>query len=418
MTINSMPRVLMIIPQLGYGGAESSFLRLAKFLSNYYQVTIGLMTLSYGDESYTNINLDIELPIIFLDNQGQSNLSFPSKLLRWWKMFQELKNVKSSYDVTISFLSGTNLLNALSGSASKTIISERGSKLYHTGITRWQKFLWLRVLDPFIYRRVDKIVAASVDYIQEITQIGGKKIISKVISIEGGIDLDDLISQINSEPDEDIAKFCNQSTAIYCGRLDKGKGIDLLLPVFSNICKTYSNARFLIIGDGPLKKTIIESCKKVGLSVTTSGDLNASVFLAGYRSRPVRHFQLGNVFLMPSLHEGLGNALIEALVTGIPIIASDYRWGARSILATETDLKKITKNPVNEPKAVAYGTLMPLPVTPLALDMWTREVLRYLKCSPIRRNIDECRLIASKFDIDRVGLQWVKLINSLIKDQN
>ncbi|WP_220131038.1 glycosyltransferase [Thermosynechococcus sichuanensis] len=408
----------MIIPQLGYGGAESSFLRLAKFLSNYYQVTIGLMTLSYGNESYTNINLDIELPIIFLDNQEKLNLIFPSKLLRWWGMLQKLKNVKSSYDLTISFLSGTNLLNALSGSTSKTIISERGSKLYHTGITRWQKFLWLRVLDPFIYRRVDKIVAASVDYMQEIIQIGGKTITSKVISIEGGIDLDNLISQINSEPDEDIAKFCNQSTAIYCGRLDNGKGIDLLLPVFSNICKIYPDARFLIIGDGPLKKTIIERCEKIGLSITTSGDPRASVFLAGYRSNPIRHFRLGNVFLMPSLHEGLCNALIEALLTGIPILSSDYRWGARSILAKESDLKNLPKEPVKKTKTVAYGTLMPLPVTPQALDIWSSEILRYLEHPPMRRNIDECYLIASKFDIDRVGLQWVKLINSLIKHQN
>ncbi|WP_460195169.1 glycosyltransferase [Thermosynechococcus sp. FA-CM-4201] len=407
----------MIIPQLGYGGAESSFLRLAKFLSNYYQVTIGLMSLSYGDQSYTNINLDIELPIIFLHNQGEPNPNLPSKLLRWWQMLQELKNIKSSYDVTISFLSGTNLLNALSGSISKTIISERGSKLYHTGITRWQKFLWLRVLDPFIYTRVDKIVAASVDYRQEITQIGGRKIISKVISIEGGIDLDDLISQTDSEPDEDIAKFCSKSTAIYCGRLDKGKGIDLLLPVFSNICKTYPDARFLIIGDGPLKKTIVERCEKIGLSITTTGDPSANVFLAGYRSNPVRHFRLGNVFLMPSLHEGLGNALIEALVTGIPIVASDYHWGARSILATESDLKKLTKYPVKEPQAVAYGTLMPLPVTPLALDMWTKELLRHLKCPAIRRNIDESYLIASKFDIKKTGLEWVRLINSLIEEQ-
>ena len=45
----------MVISQLGYGGAEGSFLRLASFLSRYFDVTIALMALNYGSSDYSHV---------------------------------------------------------------------------------------------------------------------------------------------------------------------------------------------------------------------------------------------------------------------------------------------------------------------------------------------------------------------------
>lgn len=124
-------RILMLLPQLGYGGAESAFQRLADFLGSHAEVTIGLMSKGYGRSDYSSEHRTVSHRVVLLDESGKVGLGLMSKALRWRRMLKRLRKLKSEHDVTISFLSGPNLLNALAGMPQRTIVSERGSKLYH-----------------------------------------------------------------------------------------------------------------------------------------------------------------------------------------------------------------------------------------------------------------------------------------------
>lgn len=404
-------RVLMVTATLGYGGAESAFVRLANFLSRHVDVTIALMAQDYGSTVYSNQQSSTAHPVVLLDDFGVASAGLLAKLMRWSRMWARLRNLKSEHDVTISFLSGPNLLNAFAGTAHATIVSERGSKLYHTGIPCLQKFMWLRVFDPMTYERAAKVVTASVGYRKEIAQVAGKRSMAKIVPIEGGIDADTLVASSEAMPDPDIVQFCRGPTAVYCGRLDGGKGIDLLLPSFARIRARIPEARLLLIGDGPLSKKIVDICHSLGLLVTEDGDPAAAVFMAGYRSDPVRHFRLCELFLFPSLHEGLGNALIEGVASGIMVLASDCPWGPRSVLSGRDDI--VTGGGVKQPTQLENGVLMPLPTTVNALGMWEKEMGALMENPSRRKSMEACRQAIDRFDISVTGLQWIDLIHQI-----
>lgn len=406
-------RILMVIPQLGYGGAEGDLIRLARYLAREADVTIALMARDYGGGDYSNAQEELDLPLVLLDGDRPVGRSILSKVGRWWRMLRNLRKLKSEHDVAISFLSGANLLNALAGPEHKTIVSERGSKLHHTGISARSKFLWLRVLDPLTYHRSGKVVAVSKGYATEVMQIAGPHARQKVMAIEGLVEADRLLAAEGAAVDTDIEIFCNGPVIVSCGRLDRGKGVHLLIPTFAKVRHRIPGARLLLIGDGPLTGSMQEKCASLGLSTTTTGDPSAAVFFSGYRAAPSRHYRLATVFVFPSLHEGLPNALIEALATGVPILSSDCPWGPRSVLSGPEDAED--DGPAGLPRRLEYGTLMPLPDTPGGLDVWCAEISRLLADPPPHRSRDECWRSLARFDIAVTGKAWRSLIDTLEK---
>lgn len=397
----------MFTATLGYGGSESDFLRLARYLSRSMDVTVALMARDYGSAGYSAAQAETDLPVVLLD-EGRPASSGPLfKTLRWTRMMRRLRRLKRDHDATISFLSGPNLLNALTGRPSSTIVSERGSKLHHVGIPPRTKWLWLRVLDPLTYRNARWIVPVSVDYAQEISEIAGPRLAHKIVPIEGGIDATTLIDSTEAPADADVTRFCTAPTAVFCGRLDPGKGIDLLIPVFASVRRKVPDARLLIIGDGPLRNTLLNRCAEEGLRATEDGDPAAAVFFAGYRTNPVRHYRMCRAFLFPSLHEGLPNALIEGVAAGIPVLAADCPWGPRSILAGSEDADILRSKP---PIVMTHGTLMPLPDTPEGVAAWEKALLAVLTTPPRRRPFEDCRAAIARFDLEETGKAWKNLI--------
>jgi glycosyltransferase involved in cell wall biosynthesis len=100
---------------------------------------------------------------------------------------------------------------------------------------------------------------------------------------------------------------------IFVGRLSPEKGLLNFLECFRDH-PLKNNFHLSIIGDGPEKKIIDEYIvtNKMGNLVTSYG----------YVADPSSHFKTPDVLIMPSLREGLPMTLIEALASGIPVIAN------------------------------------------------------------------------------------------------
>ena len=98
-------------------------------------------------------------------------------------------------------------------------------------------------------------------------------------------------------------------------RFSYEKNHEFLLDVFSNIKKRQKNAKLLLVGDGDLRQVIINKIMKL--------HLEDSVILTGFVNDPQKYYKLMNVYIFPSLHEGLPLTLIEAQMSGLPIVMSD-----------------------------------------------------------------------------------------------
>lgn len=102
----------------------------------------------------------------------------------------------------------------------------------------------------------------------------------------------------------------------HVGRFVPAKNHDFLLRIHAEALKTKPESHLLLIGEGPLEKPIRAAAMRLGTA--------DKIRFAG--SRPdVARLMLGamNVFVMPSLFEGLGLAAVEAQAAGLPTILSD-----------------------------------------------------------------------------------------------
>ena len=99
------------------------------------------------------------------------------------------------------------------------------------------------------------------------------------------------------------------------GRLTKVKGQSLLLKAFAEVCRKDQNALLVIAGKGPLETDLRSLAAELNIQ-------NRVIFL-GYRKDIPCVLRAYDVFVFPSLSEGLPLSLIEAMLTGIPVIASN-----------------------------------------------------------------------------------------------
>lgn len=98
------------------------------------------------------------------------------------------------------------------------------------------------------------------------------------------------------------------------GRLHEQKNQSFLIDIFYEIQKKKENAILLIVGKGPLENKLKEKVSNLGI--------NNKVYFLGNRKDIERIYQGMDVFVLPSLFEGLGIVAIEAQVSGLPVIAS------------------------------------------------------------------------------------------------
>jgi len=119
-------------------------------------------------------------------------------------------------------------------------------------------------------------------------------------------------SFLNKEkPKESLAHF----TFLTVGSLDSNKNHELLIRSFAAIFKN-KHVYLKIVGDGPLRSKLIQLSRELGIisQVFFLGPLN--------RADVVSEMQNTNCFVLSSNHETFGVVLIEALASGLPLIAT------------------------------------------------------------------------------------------------
>ena len=110
---------------------------------------------------------------------------------------------------------------------------------------------------------------------------------------------------------------------ITIGRLSPEKGHEKLIYAFHEAFETDPNVKLYIVGEGPLRNRIASVINKLNLS--------QNVFLVGQLENPFALVQQCDCFVLSSNYEGQGLVLLEAMIIGKPIIATDVT-GVRSVL--------------------------------------------------------------------------------------
>jgi glycosyltransferase involved in cell wall biosynthesis len=174
---------------------------------------------------------------------------------------------------------------------------------------------WLRYVYPIHLKLAQRIVVVS-EFVGRFTK-GYFPFMNnaKFTTIRNGIDLtkfqlrsdaERLRSELNISPTDIVVGFI--------GRLEEQKGISYLLQAAHRLSPIASIIKFVIVGDGNLKHQLTQQAEDLFLT---------NVLFLGFQRDTPRYYQIFDIYVLPSLFEGLPVSVIEAMATGCSVVATN-----------------------------------------------------------------------------------------------
>jgi glycosyltransferase involved in cell wall biosynthesis len=312
-------------PPLGGGAANATAYILAEY-AKIPNLEIDLVTSSIDNQYHLEKIGDSvqihKLPI----GKNSSNLHFQSQkdlLVYSWKAYQFSKKLikKNNYDLTHSFFSvPCGFLSLLLKYKYNLpyIVSLRGSDVPGYSDRFGVVYFILTPIIKYIWKNSDAVISNS-DGLKDLALKTRPN--QEVEVIYNGIDIE------NFKPDQNKKMPDKFIITPGASRVTKRKGLDFLIRAVAQLLPKYPNILLRIMGDGDEKENLIMLIKELKLE-------NNVQFLGRIpREKTAAYYQEANMFVLPSFNEGMSNAMLEALATGLPIIATET--GGTKELVTE-----------------------------------------------------------------------------------
>ncbi len=182
------------------------------------------------------------------------------------------------------------------------------------------KFKLLRRLHSPLVSHYITVSNELKQYLVDDVQISAKR----VTQILNGVDVDKFappqaVDDIRRQFDEVSSHIVSGQRVIIgaVGRLQKVKNYALLINAFSKLLEKghfKEKLSLVVVGDGPERQNLMDLSIELGV--------NENVWFAGASSNVSELLQLMNVFVLSSVAEGISNTILEAMATGLPVIAT------------------------------------------------------------------------------------------------
>lgn len=308
-----LPRVALLLADLGAGGAERVVLMLAReFIA--VGVSVDLVVLRRSGELLAEIPDGVRLVALTdATDRGKPRRLALAAFLPMLRYFRRERPV-----AVLSTLTGTNLFalltRALSGVDARLVLREAAPL---SNSASWRR----RVLMRVGYRHADRVVAVARGIANDLSSLGVPA--SKLRVINNPVDLAGLRARAAAElvvPGLDARRL---PLVLSVGRLAVQKDYATLIRAFARMRQSIA-AQLLIIGEGPCRAELEALVLELGM--------NDAVFLPGHARNPYPAFRHADVFALSSRSEGFPNVLLEALALGVPVVATDCDYGPREIL--------------------------------------------------------------------------------------
>lgn len=163
------------------------------------------------------------------------------------------------------------------------------------------------------------------------TKMGGRDV--KVIP--NGVDTNDEFNKKNFDElavRREIKLNKDHRVAIFAGRLSEEKNPDVFLHVARRALKTLPNMKFVLIGDGPMRQELESFMYK--------NKLKNCIYL-GYQKNVAKYLSAADIFILPSAIEGFPLSILEAMSMELAVIAS--RVGAVPDVITDSKTGFVTR---------------------------------------------------------------------------
>lgn len=388
-----MKNIAIIITKLNGGGAERCASNLSIELSKEYNVKLIVfdstnLTYPYGGE------------LVDLNIRNSKGLFV--KIINVIRRVLKVRAIKKKYriDCSISLLDGPNLVNVLSSCGEKTIVSVR-NMLSHESMNALRKCM---IKYTSLLSDITVSLSGMVKY-DLVNSFGIPK--ERITTIYNHCDVQ-LLKELYQQNQQELSVDQNEINYVTMGRLNKQKGQWHLIRAFQKVVKSIPNAHLYILGEGELEQQLRDLISELNLS--------NSITMTGYIKNPHSILNQCEIFVFPSLFEGLGNVLLEALAFDMPIISCDCEAGPREILAPNTDLHK----KIQTMELAEYGILVPVcdgmhfnaqePLTEQEECLADAMIYMHINSEDREKYTLKAKAGMERFDKTRILRDWVNVI--------
>lgn len=210
--------------------------------------------------------------------------------------------------------------------STRLILRETNSHRARDDLSRLRKFLI-----AIAYRRADAVVALSEGVRSELIGDMGLNNM-KTHTIHNPVDIQNITQLMNQGPERPIKK--NGPIILGIGRLTRQKNFGLLIKSFAK--QPNNESLLVILGEGPDRELLEALARNLGIA--------HRLFLPGFVSNIIPWLAHADLFVLSSLWEGYGHVLVEAMVAGVPVIATDCPHGPRDIIKHNDSGLLVTNN--------------------------------------------------------------------------
>lgn len=336
-------RILFMIPTLGGGGAEGLFIRWIKHFQNprLGQDIELAVVFSIGKEGPFLEDLDPSILVYELGQDPTWPLDLPWKAWELARIYREFRP-----DLVVSMITHANIMALLAARLfsrrTKVVICE------HTYLSANIKDYYPRassLLKPFIrmlYPWAHRIIAPSKGVKEDLVATFGQKP-EHIKVIYYPID-PALVRRLAGE--KAAWPIADHVPAVLgMGRFVNQKGFVYLIRAMALVRRQIS-VQLVLVGTGPLREQLESEVRRL--------DLQDVVHFPGFQKNSLKYLSRASVFVLPSLYEGLGLVLLEALAAGIPVVATRCPGGPNEIIEDGVNGLLV---PVADEKALAASIL-------------------------------------------------------------
>jgi len=315
-------KVCMLVPFLHYtGGMERQAVQLARKLRER-QVDLAIITGWYVEEyvqrRYPGLRWRDDVGNIPIYRVPVTRASWRLRLVLFglWSMFLLTSRLQRFQIIHAHQLISTGVMAVfISSLLGRSVIVKLASGGEVGDLVSLRRAFFGHPPVGFLGRHIDRIVSLTSQIQSELLEVGFPP--DKIVVIPNGVDTRQFRPASKGEKERIRENLALPKSPIvtFVGGLKPKKRVDFLLLAWTRIQERHPDAHLLLIGDGPLRPRLEALCRLLGLAT--------SVTFIGAVENVHLYLRASDLFVLPSLGEGLANALLEAMATGLPVITTD-----------------------------------------------------------------------------------------------
>ncbi len=293
--------VLQLITELDIGGAEKLLLSFIKKLnrSKYNVITAYLN----GEGKLAGDFRKAGFKVFNLRMRNRMDLGAVIRLYRFLK--------RENIGILHTHLIQADLCGFIAGKMASVpvIISTK-----HNPDEFRKRFSICVRLDGIFSNHSDRVIAVShavKDFLVKWEKISE----GKFTVIHNGVNLEEFsIDTDIAEKKRELGINLSSKVVGSVGRLDRQKGHVFFLKAIPKILEDFSDIRFIFVGEGPLRSKLEKMASELRV--------NQNIIFTGIRPDVADILSILDIFVLPSIFEGFGIVLLEAMAIGKPVVAS------------------------------------------------------------------------------------------------